>query len=142
MASVDTLAPQSAESKHAVLESMRQDIGSKPLKMGELRKYHFVFGCFYASLSGAEGQYTLEFNTVQQCLGMEQYTLGFDAVQQCLGIEQRRESMVLQESDQQQQRDQHWDPMVLVSPSEHQQRDKHHRTSVSFVRGPCSGRRG
>ena len=141
MASADTLAPQSAESKHAVLESMRQDIGSKPLKNGELRKYHFIFGCFYASLSGTEGQLTLEFNTVQQCLGMEQYTLGFNAVQQCLGIEQRHKSMVSQESDQQQQLDQHWDPMVLVSPSEHQQPDKHHRTSVSFVRGPSNGRR-
>ena len=123
MASLDTLAPQSADSKHAVLDSMRQDIGSKPLKNGEIRKYHFVFGCFLASRSGAEGQYTLGFNTVGQCLGMEQ----------------RRESMISQVSDQQRQRDQHRDPMFSVLCSEHQQRDKHHRTSVSFVRGPSNG---
>lgn len=72
MASLDTLAPQFAESEHAVLDSVRQDIGSRPLKNGEIRKYHFVFGCFLASRSGTEeGQYTLGFNTVGQCLGME-----------------------------------------------------------------------
>ena len=106
MASLQTLAPQSPESRHTVLNSMHQDIAAKPLRNGENRKYHFVFGCFLASQTGANGQYTLSFNTVAQCLGTEQ----------------RRESVFLQGSDQ------HRDSIFS------QASDQHHRTSVSFFR--------
>ncbi|KAK0510881.1 hypothetical protein JMJ35_006433 [Cladonia borealis] len=118
MTSLQALGPQSTESKAAIHESIRRDIASKPLKDGEIRRYHFVFGCYFAS----EGQH-LRFNDVDECLGMEP----------------RRESMVSQESDQQQQRHQHRDSMFSVSSFEHHQRDEQHRTSVSFVRGPSHG---
>lgn len=127
MASLQTLAPQSAESQNTVLSSIHQDISSSPLQNGENRKYHFVFGCFLASQTGtgagADRKYTLSFNTVAQCLGAEQ--------------QQRRESVVSsQEGFDQQLRDLLRDSMS--SQGFHQQQ---HRTSVSFVRSG-SGRRG
>ena len=121
IASLGTLALQFAESELAIQNSIRQDIASNPLKIGENRRYHFVFGCFLAS----EGQH-LRSRTVAECLWMEP----------------RRESMVSQESDQQQQRHQHRDSMFSVSTFEHQQRDEQRRTSVSIVRRPSNGRGG
>lgn len=43
MLSTQTAGPQSPESRQAVLDSIRQQIATKPLKDGETRNYHLVF---------------------------------------------------------------------------------------------------
>ncbi len=81
--SAKTLGPQSVESHDAVLSQLHQHITSRPLRNGENRKYHFVFGCYVASSTGPDGQYTLLSKTVAQCL------------------DERRDSLLSQSSDQQ-----------------------------------------
>ena len=56
MLSTQTAGPQSPESRQAVLDSIRQQIATKPLKDGETRNYHLVFGWFVAVVTGPNGQ--------------------------------------------------------------------------------------
>ena len=71
MLSTQTAGPQSHVIRQAVLDSIHQQIATKPLKDGETRNYHLVFGCFVAVVTGPNGQYNLFFKTVSQCLETE-----------------------------------------------------------------------